>query len=50
VELYAPLLYHWARSADLQDQHAADLAQEVFALLLRKPPEFHYDPRKSFHG
>jgi RNA polymerase sigma-70 factor (ECF subfamily) len=50
VDLYAPLLYHGARSAGLQDQHAADLVQEVFALLLRKLPEFHYHSRKSFHG
>ncbi len=40
VELYAPLLYDWARRLGLQDADAADLVQDVFAILLRKLPEF----------
>jgi RNA polymerase sigma-70 factor (ECF subfamily) len=30
VTLYAPLVLHWCRCADLQDQDAADVFQEVF--------------------
>jgi RNA polymerase sigma-70 factor (ECF subfamily) len=50
VELYTPMLYAWARKTGLQEPDAADLVQEVFALLLRKLPEFAYDPAKSFRG
>jgi RNA polymerase sigma-70 factor (ECF subfamily) len=50
VELYTPLLFHWARRMGLQESDAADLVQEVFALLLEKLPEFTYDPRRSFRG
>jgi RNA polymerase sigma-70 factor (ECF subfamily) len=32
----------------LQSQDAADLVQEVFAVLVRKLPEFVYDRRQSF--
>ena len=34
----------------LQDADAADLAQDVFAVLVRKLPEFNHDPRRSFRG
>jgi RNA polymerase sigma-70 factor (ECF subfamily) len=50
VELYTPLLFHWARQRGLQESDAADLVQDVFALLVRKLPEFTYDPRKSFRS
>lgn len=50
VELYQPLLLTWAKRAGLQDADAADLAQEVFALLHRKLPEFQYDPNRSFRA
>lgn len=50
VELYQPLLLTWAKRAGLQDADAADLAQEVFALLYRKLPEFHYDRSRSFRA
>src|SRR5262245_12269925 len=33
VSLYAPLIYSWGRRAGLQQQDAADLAQEVFLTL-----------------
>lgn len=48
VDLYTPLLYHWARRAHLADQDAADLVQEVFIVLVRKLPEFTYDANKGF--
>lgn len=50
VELYTPLLYHWARRAGLQDPDAADLVQDVFTILVRKLPEFALDSRKSFRA
>jgi RNA polymerase sigma-70 factor (ECF subfamily) len=50
VELYTPVLFAWAQRLGLQDADAADLVQEVFALLLNKLPEFAYDPGKSFRG
>jgi RNA polymerase sigma-70 factor (ECF subfamily) len=34
VTLYAPLVYHWCRRWDLQDQDAADVVQEVFQAVL----------------
>lgn len=50
VQLYAPLLYGWARRLGLQDSDAADLVQDVFVVLVRKLPEFEYEPGKSFRG
>jgi RNA polymerase sigma-70 factor, ECF subfamily len=50
VKLYTPLLYHWALRAGFQASDATDLVQEVFALLLRKMPEFAYDDSKSFRA
>ena len=50
VRLYTPLLFHWARGAGLRDPDAADLVQDVLVVLVRKLPEFHYDPRKSFRA
>jgi RNA polymerase sigma-70 factor (ECF subfamily) len=50
VELYTPLLYYWARRRGLQAADATDLVQEVFAIVVQKLPEFHYDPGRSFRG
>jgi RNA polymerase sigma-70 factor (ECF subfamily) len=50
VELYTPLLYYWARRTGLQEADAADLVQEVLALLFRKLPEFEYDRHRSFRN
>ena len=50
VELYTPLLDHWAHRVGLGDQDAADLVQDVFAVLVQKLPEFLYDRQKSFRG
>src|SRR5262245_50882457 len=50
VQLYTPLLYHWARKLDLAETDAADLVQDVFVLLVQKLPEFVYDRGKSFRG
>jgi RNA polymerase sigma-70 factor, ECF subfamily len=50
VELYTPLLFHWARRAGVQEADAADLVQDVFVVLVRKLPEFEYDPARGFRG
>jgi RNA polymerase sigma-70 factor (ECF subfamily) len=50
VRLYTPLLYSWARRTGLHEADAADLVQEVLALLVRKLPEFRHDPDRSFRG
>jgi len=50
VELYSPLLFHWAKRLGLQESDAADLVQDVFLLLWRNLPKFEYDQSKSFHG
>jgi RNA polymerase sigma-70 factor (ECF subfamily) len=50
VALYTPLLFGWARRLGLQEADAADLVQDVLALLFRKLPEFEYDPGRSFRG
>lgn len=50
VEVYAPFLFHWARSKGIQQEDAADLVQEVMAVLLKKMPTFRYDPSKSFRA
>jgi len=50
VQLYTPLLFHWARRLGLQEQDAADLIQDVFLVLARKLPDFTYDRRQSFRG
>ncbi len=50
VRLYGPLLFYWARKAGLQESDAADLTQEVFAVLVQKLPEFRYDECKNFRA
>jgi len=50
VELYSPLLFHWARRRGEQNSDAADLVQDVFLLLWQKLPQFEYDPSRSFHA
>lgn len=50
VRLYTPLIFFWARRTGLQDADAADLVQDVLTLLLKKLPEFVYEPGKSFRA
>ncbi len=50
VHLYTPLLFRWARGTGLQESDAADLVQDVFALLVRKLPHFDYDQSKGFRA
>lgn len=50
VRLYTPLLLYWARRLGLQEQDAADLAQDVLLVMVRKLPEFQYQPGGSFRS
>lgn len=50
VDLYTPLLFHWAKSSGCRDSDKADLVQDVFLILWRKLPEFEYDRGQSFHS
>ena len=50
VDLYTPLLYQWSRRVGLAEADAADLVQDVLLLLVRKLPEFRYEPGKRFRG
>ena|SRR6266404_4543798 len=51
VDLYAPLVYGFARKHGLQDADAADLTQEVLRVVAGAVGRFDYDPRQgSFRG
>src|SRR5262245_24469512 len=50
VRLYTPMLLRWAYRLGLSGGDAADLVQEVFLVLLRKLPDFRYDPGQSFRA
>src|SRR5947207_11749136 len=50
VQLYTPLLYHWARRLGLSAEDAADLVQDVPTRLVAQLPQFTYDPGKRFRG
>ena len=51
VELYAPLVYRFARRRGLQDADAADLTQDVLHAVARSSERLEYDPRRgSFRG
>jgi DNA-directed RNA polymerase specialized sigma24 family protein len=38
VKLYTPLLFFWARKLGLRDADAADLVQDVLAIVVQKFP------------
>ena len=51
VDLYAPLVYRFARRRGLQDADAADLTQDVLRLVADVMKNGKYDPgRGSFRG
>src|SRR2546421_3867941 len=51
VDLYAPLVYGYARKQGLQDADAADLSQEVLRAVAGAVGRLEYDPgRGSFHN
>src|SRR5438270_2635116 len=51
VDLYAPLIYGFARKHGLQDADAADLAQDVLRAVSVAVRRLDYDPRRgTFRG
>ena len=50
VGLFTPLLLRWGHRLGVPPADTEDLLQDVFAILFRKLPEFHYDPAKSFRA
>jgi RNA polymerase sigma-70 factor (ECF subfamily) len=51
VDVYAPLIYGYARRNGLQDADAADLTQEVLRAVAAAAGRLEYDPRRgSFRG
>ena len=50
VALAAPFLFDVARRFGLQDADAADVVQDVFAVLAEKLPAFRYEPSQSFRS
>jgi RNA polymerase sigma-70 factor (ECF subfamily) len=51
VELYAPLIYGFARKHGLQDADAADVTQEVLRTVAAAAKALDYDPQRgSFRG
>src|SRR5437867_2121686 len=51
VDLYAPLIYDFARKRRLQDADAADLTQDVLRAVAGAVGDFAYDPQRgSFRG
>jgi RNA polymerase sigma factor (sigma-70 family) len=47
VDLYAPLLYGYARKQGLQDADAADLSQEVLSAVAGSVGRLEYDPQRG---
>jgi RNA polymerase sigma-70 factor (ECF subfamily) len=50
VEMFAPLVFQWARRFGLQDADAEETVQDVFLTLLRRLRTFDYNPNQSFRA
>lgn len=50
VQLYTPLIFFWARRTGLTQHDAADLVQDVLAIVFQKLATWNYQPEKSFRG
>jgi RNA polymerase sigma-70 factor (ECF subfamily) len=51
IALYTPLIYGWCRRCGLQAEDAADIGQEVFAVVAGNPDGFRREgPNASFRG
>lgn len=50
VELYTPLLFHWAGKVGAGPDDAGDLVQDVLAILVRELPTFDYRPNRRFRA
>ena len=47
VDIYTPLIYRYCRSRGLQDEDAADVAQESMRALAQAIGRFEYDPQRG---
>src|SRR5688572_14345492 len=47
VEVYAPLIYRFARKCRLQDADASDVTQEVLRAVARASKGLDYDPQRG---
>jgi RNA polymerase sigma-70 factor (ECF subfamily) len=47
VELYAPLVFRFARGRGAVEADAADVCQEVMRVVARVMPDFEYDPERG---
>ncbi len=50
VELYTPLMCHWARKIGVPNQDVDDFVQDVFTVLVKDLPVFDYDQARRFRG
>ena len=50
VDIYTPLLYHWARRMNIPASDSSDLLQDTFVHLYRVIPQFQNNRRGHFHG
>ena len=50
VEIYTPLLSHWARYAGVNPEDANDLVQDILVTLINRLQTFDYDKSKSFRS
>jgi RNA polymerase sigma-70 factor (ECF subfamily) len=50
VDRYGPQIYAWCLRWRLQDADAQDVTQMVLIKLVRRLPDFAYDPSRSFRG
>jgi RNA polymerase sigma-70 factor (ECF subfamily) len=50
VEMFAPLVFQWARRFGLQEADAEETVQNVFLILLRRLRTFEYDATQSFRA
>ncbi|HMO37175.1 MAG TPA: sigma-70 family RNA polymerase sigma factor, partial [Gemmatales bacterium] len=50
VDLYTPLLYHWAQKMSVPANDISDLIQDVFVHLLKELPIYQMSRRGHFHG
>lgn len=48
VDLYTPLLFHWARRTGLQSQDAADLVQDVLTIVFSQIARVSLRPSEEF--
>ena len=50
VQLYVPLIYHWAKNHGFSHADRNEVVQEVLIVMAKKLPQFEYDPNLRFRG